>query len=323
MSALMTALARDGRRVGLTSIGYDGEELDNVTGLPKPRITVGPGNVIATARRCFTGSEAALRLAQETDISTPLGPVWLAEAEGQGRIVLAGPNTGRTLRAVLSRMETFHPDLVLVDGALNRIVPLMETDGVILTTGAARSVSVDQLAGEVRAMARLFGIPAMDSEHALVGPASFTRAGDAEAVAASLVPGCEALALPGLVSLDALRLLVERSRSLNWGKKIIFRNVAQLVLTGDAVSGAEFVAEAESKGFRVGLRSSVPLLFVTVNPFYPRFRAERGDYTAASIDAAVLARTVRRAVNIPVIDVVREGSDACLAALSRVMGPWT
>ena len=40
-------------KVGLTSIGYDGEDIDNITGLPKPRIFVQKDNTIATAEQCL------------------------------------------------------------------------------------------------------------------------------------------------------------------------------------------------------------------------------------------------------------------------------
>ena len=47
-NAILACLRKRGIAVFLTSIGYDGENLDNVTGLPKPKIPVEPGDIIAT-----------------------------------------------------------------------------------------------------------------------------------------------------------------------------------------------------------------------------------------------------------------------------------
>ncbi|MGE5542148.1 MAG: hypothetical protein ACM3WT_03850, partial [Bacillota bacterium] len=51
-----------GRLVRLTSIGYDGEDVDNVTGLPKPRIYCDRGTMFATASECLKAGSAGVRL---------------------------------------------------------------------------------------------------------------------------------------------------------------------------------------------------------------------------------------------------------------------
>ncbi|NTU75981.1 MAG: hypothetical protein HGA86_07660, partial [Anaerolineaceae bacterium] len=57
----------------LTSIGFDGESLDHVTGLPKPRYLLHPGDLLATAETCLAHSSARFEVLQETDIHTILG----------------------------------------------------------------------------------------------------------------------------------------------------------------------------------------------------------------------------------------------------------
>ncbi len=46
----------------LTSIGYDGENIDNITGLPKPKLRVKTGDIVATAEKCLLTSTAALQV---------------------------------------------------------------------------------------------------------------------------------------------------------------------------------------------------------------------------------------------------------------------
>jgi molybdopterin-guanine dinucleotide biosynthesis protein len=59
-AAIIQELRTRGVGFYLTSIGYDGENIDNVTGLPKPKLRVEPGDVVATAERCLAVSTAKL-----------------------------------------------------------------------------------------------------------------------------------------------------------------------------------------------------------------------------------------------------------------------
>ena len=44
-------------RVAVTGIGYDGEERDTITGLPKPRLDLPPGTIATTSEACLQVSE--------------------------------------------------------------------------------------------------------------------------------------------------------------------------------------------------------------------------------------------------------------------------
>ena len=94
-----------GLTTALTSIGYDGESLDTVTDLPKPRYYLPAGSLLATAERCVMGSSAQLDILENTGIQTVLGTVLVARVRQPGFVVLAGPNRETDLRPLMTRLE--------------------------------------------------------------------------------------------------------------------------------------------------------------------------------------------------------------------------
>ncbi|HWQ61608.1 MAG TPA: hypothetical protein VN521_04810, partial [Negativicutes bacterium] len=154
-AALIQELRTRGTGFYLTSIGYDGEDLDNVTGLPKPRLRVEPGDVVATAEKCLAASTAGLDKIESTDIETPLGRIYIARVTKGGLVVTAGPNKSAEVRELAAMLSRLGPGVTIFDGALNRIAPLAETDGFILATGASRTVNIPRLAQETGAIWKL------------------------------------------------------------------------------------------------------------------------------------------------------------------------
>ena len=159
LSMLMGRIRPDASlTLGLTSIGYDGEYLDNVTGLPKPRIDVYPGMIAAVSERCLPFSRAKLEVLERTDVMTALGRIVIGRVVREGKLVVAGPGKGTELRGIMDKMARFGANLIIVDGALNRIAPFTEVDGLILATGASRTADIPRLAAETHRMLALFGL---------------------------------------------------------------------------------------------------------------------------------------------------------------------
>ena len=125
MSAMIAELRKSHPqlRLALTSIGYDGEYLDNVTGLPKPRIEMQVGELAAVAEECLRYSRAKLEVLQKTDIMTAMGPILIGRVTKAGKLVVGGPNKRVELRRVLKMLAELGAGLTIVDGALGRIVP--------------------------------------------------------------------------------------------------------------------------------------------------------------------------------------------------------
>jgi hypothetical protein len=133
-------------QLGLTSIGRDGEKYDIITQLPKPRIFIKKGTIIATAKQSFEASEVEMELLKITEFNTPLGEVLILKALSNGLVELAGPSTNQNLKKLCLELKNLGCDLILIDGAFDRrsyATPNV-SDATILSTGA--SVSDDMQA---------------------------------------------------------------------------------------------------------------------------------------------------------------------------------
>lgn len=129
--------------LGLTSIGRDGEKYDVITQLPKPRIFIKKGTIVATARKSFEASEVQMELLKTTQFNTPLGEILILKALSDGLIELAGPSINKYLQEICVELKNLGCDLILIDGAFDRrsyATPVI-SDATILSTGA--SVSED------------------------------------------------------------------------------------------------------------------------------------------------------------------------------------
>ncbi|HHX29219.1 MAG TPA: hypothetical protein GX716_09465, partial [Firmicutes bacterium] len=119
------------RRTGvfLTSIGYDGEDVDTVTGLPKPKVIVEEGDTVATALPLFRSSPARFAGLQPTGVDCALGPVYSGTAVSPGRVVLAGPVSTKDVASVIKGAPA--DKTVLLDGAFSRLAPMVLADALI------------------------------------------------------------------------------------------------------------------------------------------------------------------------------------------------
>ncbi|MFX0035936.1 MAG: hypothetical protein ACFE9I_09895 [Candidatus Hermodarchaeota archaeon] len=128
-------------KLGLTSIGRDGEKYDVITYLPKPRIFIKKGTIIATAKQSFEVSEVKMEILKTTKFNTPLGKILILKALDEGFIELAGPSINKHLHEICLELKSLGCDLILIDGAFDRrsfASPII-SDATILSTGASVS----------------------------------------------------------------------------------------------------------------------------------------------------------------------------------------
>ena len=142
LETLLTEKHYRADELALTSLGLDGEAVDALTGLPKPRYVPKAGMLIATTAELLrqaedegTRVEWLLRLPGRT----ALGAVMLARILEPGRVVIAGPTLLRDLRGALDKLHTLGARLGIVDGAINRLGAASPeiTDACIVCTGAS------------------------------------------------------------------------------------------------------------------------------------------------------------------------------------------
>lgn len=137
--------------LALTSLGLDGEAVDALTGLPKPRYIPQQGLLVATTLELLRQAEdegiEAERLLQLPG-RTALGPVVIARIQRAGRLAIAGPTLLREIRYALERLCEYGARLSIVDGAINRLGAAMPgvTDACLLCTGTSAGATPELVA---------------------------------------------------------------------------------------------------------------------------------------------------------------------------------
>lgn len=312
LNAVLREAERNGVRTAITSIGYDGEEFDHLTGLPKPRVTVTEGMLVATAVKTLRGATAGIEQVGGTGVATALGEVVLVRVTRPGLIPLAGPPTGVGVTTVARAIEQAGTDLCMVDGAFGRMAPFAVLDGVILATGGARSRDIDRLAGETAALAWMFGLPTL-REKDWTQVSNLLSESAARGFLQSLAT-CDALQVTGAVSAAGLEPLADWT---GWtaGASVAFADPIRLALGGDPIRVRAALDRLASRA-EVGVLKRVALAAVTINPFYPD-AAAGGKFQASYLDAGRLRDTMAAALSVPVINVQTDGAANLLQLICR------
>lgn len=306
LNALLREADPHHARVAVTSIGYDGESIDTVTFLSKPRVFLPSGSIATTSTACVPVH--GWDLLETTGFHTALGDVVIVQCIDPGPIVLAGPNKRSELAEVVRGMRLYEPELILIDGALNRIAPLSVADGIVVATGAARSTRLDELGAEAGAIEHVLGLggtPFPDL-HGVVECPMVPTPEDLGRMLAGTTGGAH-LRFPGMAPTGILRACVEACRSrVGQISTMSFDSAFPLLLTGDIVRAGTMVQELVQMGVAIHIRHKTHLCAVTVNPFYPNYSGNT--YIAAEADADALAAAVRSRVTVPIVDIMRDGA---------------
>lgn len=189
---------------GLTSIGRDGEAVDVVDAVNKPRMWLEPQTVLATARNVLPHSPAT-EVVQLTNYATAAGPLVYARVRTAAYYELIGPPNVSALRGVAGDLLEIAPR-VLIDGAIDRIAALAGGhDAIVVACGAAAARTLDEAIDDVRALVVRLQTPAYDGES-------------------------EALRIEGALTPPlAARLLRSRER-----RAVVVRDPTQILLSGKA-----------------------------------------------------------------------------------------
>jgi len=135
------------KRIAVTSIGIDGETVDQVTRTQKPEIVLREGMYFGTSETHYRQRRLVSELIDVSDENTSLGRVVTARALTGGKILLSGPSSASSLRRWMGEMHKLGIDLVIIDGALSRMSSASPavSQSMILATGAAYSANINTL----------------------------------------------------------------------------------------------------------------------------------------------------------------------------------
>ena len=173
LNHLLAQAAANGVNIGVTSIGRDGEERDQVFFIPKPPVRVWSGTLVATARATLPRAKVRCEFIASTGIASAMGEIVIVKTLDQGEMEIAGASRGSDQRQVIARLQQCGATQVLLDGALGRSQHASPAiaDAVILATGAALGGGIADVIRKTRERLAILGIAAVDaSTQALVAP---------------------------------------------------------------------------------------------------------------------------------------------------------
>jgi hypothetical protein len=315
MTTTLRELAARGERVGVTSIGRDGEARDVIDDrIEKPAIHLTEGSLVATTDLLLTASGIAHERVEQTGLRTALGEIAIARLLADGEIEVAGPATVRDVRAVAEAMEALGAERVLIDGALDRRAAASPAiaDGVVVSTGAALHRDPVEVTRRTRAAVDLLTLP-------LVADATVRELAASLGSSALVTPDGETIPFEERIALDGSDAEVEAllRRAPAAGHVVVAGALCepfleQLLRALKAQSGREltivvndgtcvFLRQRERdwygrQGIAIEALAPIVLHAITVNPVAP---------LSHRFDSHVLPRLISEAIpGVPVLDVM-------------------
>jgi hypothetical protein len=296
LAALLRELQDAGRRVGVTSVGRDGEERDVIDSrIAKPRVRLAAGSVVATTDTLLRASAIAHELLEETSVRTPLGRVLIARLDGAGAIEVAGPSAATDVRAVADAMLAHGAAQVLIDGAVDRRAASSPAvaDGLVIATGAVLDRDIEEVARITRDAVDLVRLPLahVDGEP-LALPPRFALSADAEQIALLLDehPGAHWLIVSGALPERFLRSLLAPLRHRRRELALVVSDPTRVFLSERGP------AWYRQQGAHLLTLSRTELRAITVNPLAP---------CSHRFDSRRLRALLREALpDVPIFDVL-------------------
>jgi len=310
MNYLAHELSARGKSVGLVSSGRDGETTDSFTGEPKPSVVPPEGSWVATAEGVLGESGGLLQIADVSERLGLLGRLVLGRVVESSPLELVGPQSARELSAVVAKLRSLGADIVLVDGALDRVAAASPTvtDACILSTGASSDQNLKVIAHKIASVVWMWSRPTPRDPRVralarevlsrgfvafldqgvsyTVRPTSYTTCLGFEEEILSRAGDAAFVAVPGAVS---AKFLMEAG---SWPERDDFSVIA---------SSAVSVFTTEDLGVPIYVDEEIRLLAITVNPVaYRGISYDPGQMVSAV--AREVAQVARR--SLPVFDVV-------------------
>jgi hypothetical protein len=161
LNYILNKLTEDNLIVGITSIGIDGEVVDQVTATSKPEIIIPKGGLFVTSEKHYRSKKFQSEVLDISVRTTSLGRVVTSRSLSSGKIMLSGPSNSTWIKSIIDNTLKKGADIVIVDGALSRLSvgsPII-TEGIILSTGAAISNTLSGVLKKTKHLINLLELP--------------------------------------------------------------------------------------------------------------------------------------------------------------------
>jgi hypothetical protein len=299
LAALLRELEAEGRRVGVTSVGRDGEERDVIDSrIEKPRVRLAAGSLVATTDGLLRASGLPHELLEETGMRTPLGRVSVARLRGAGAVEVAGPSSAAEVRMVSDAMLEHGAEQVLIDGAVDRRAASSPevSDSLVLSTGAILGEDIADVVAQTSDAVDLVRLRSVgeDSPGArdLRVPPRFALRSDGSAIAELLDANRDAdrMILDGALPEAFLEDLAQAARRRRRRLVVVVADSTKVFLRS---RGPAWYAR---QGLEIRVLQGIALAALTVNPVAPQ---------SHSFDSARMRELIAAAIDgVPVFDVL-------------------
>ena len=316
---ILKRLPLDNMKIAVSSIGVDGESIDQVTQSVKPEIFLREGIYFTTSEKHYRGRKLLSELLDISEEETSLGRLVTAKALSAGKILLSGASSTASLKRWMEGLKAkYGVDLIIIDGALSRLSlasPAI-SESMILATGAALSANIQTLVAKTAFMVELIGIEkssldgekmvnlnergvwAIDERGALRGQlfdSAFTMKYVSERAAIKQTSdeeesGIAAVFVSGALTDRLLNTISEDKELLN--REIIVRDFTKIFVT--PVKYRAFL----KKGGSIKVLQKSRLIAVTVNPTAPN---------GVILNSEKLIKRLSEEITIPVYDIFNHG----------------
>jgi hypothetical protein len=271
LTALLRELEEQGRRVGVTSVGRDGEARDVIDRrIEKPSIVLAKDSLVATTDSLLRESGLAHELLERTSVRTPLGQVLIARLKDAGAIEVAGPSAAADVRAVSDAMLTHGAEQVLIDGAVDRRAASSPdvTDGLLMATGAVLAADMSGVVEQTRNAVELVRLQkAPETPYTPVPlPPRFALTADDTQIAALLETnqGASRLIATGAVPETFLEALVRIVRRRGRKLTIVASDSTRVFLSDQGPGWYR------RQGVDIRVERPIALMAITINPVAPQ-----------------------------------------------------
>ncbi|MEG1364454.1 MAG: hypothetical protein RSC71_02735, partial [Cetobacterium sp.] len=166
LNYILKKLSKENYTVALTSIGIDGEVVDQVTTTSKPEIYLPKGALFITSEKHYKMKKFQAEVVNVSERTTALGRLVTSRALTPGYILLSGPSNGTWVKEVIDDTLEKGADIIIVDGALSRLSvgsPII-TEGIVLSTGASVSINMNEVVKKTRHVIDLLNLSNVNLE---------------------------------------------------------------------------------------------------------------------------------------------------------------
>ena len=296
LAAILAEHAAAARRIGVTSIGRDGEERDVIDArIGKPRIHLQAGSLVASTDALLRASGVAHQRLVQTGIRTPLGEVIVAELSEPGTLEVAGPSAAEDVRSVSEEMIGFGAEQVLIDGAIDRRAASSPAvaDGLVMATGAVLGEDVEQVVTATAHAVEVVRLPHAGAGERVVLARELALNSEPAEIAALLTehPHANAFLVEGALGERLLEGLVSARRE-RAGREL-------QIVAGDPTKvflSLHSPGWYRRQGISIEVLRTIELKAITVNPVAPQ---------SHRLDSHRLRELIGAAVpEVPVLDVL-------------------